>query len=348
MVVCDHNQVSNLGDEEKSQLYNVLLLFDNVSFVMIIVIGIVALVGNYLAIYVILRFPNMRNTLNIYILNLSLAHAMYAVDFFVFKVPLLGVVFLSTPQVTWPFGIATCKLHIGIENLSKFAASCFVVAMVAERCLSTACLERPASICSPLASKIVCVIVWFIVIGSSTPVVLFAELDSKHQCTIHWPSNSAVTGLQSVALFNFFLNFFGPMFVCCIFCYAALMKKPDPSQEQCLTEEERELNNTRTKIVLAVFITYIICKSPYYGFYMFTDFPPKNFPCVFIHIISISTVLIDYLFLAVNPILYFIMNGEFRNAACCCGSADISSNNSAARDSDSSLPPYEAPEETSL
>lgn len=78
------------------------------------IIGLIAVVGNGLVVYIVLRFRNMRSSVtNFYIMNVAISDLVFVV----LCVPLTATLYAT---VEWKLGVFLCKLNAYLQPVSFY------------------------------------------------------------------------------------------------------------------------------------------------------------------------------------------------------------------------------------
>lgn len=190
--------------------------FDIVTAVVYTIVFIVGLLGNTLAIYVIIRYVKMKTVTNMYILNLALADELY----------ILGVPFLGTNSVLsyWPYGDFMCKVCMTADAMSQFASTFCLTVMSIDRYLAVVHPFRSAKWRKPKVVMIFSATVWVVSFLIVLPVTIYSGLQEDfNTCNITWPEPSELLSIVFI-LYTSILGFFAPLVVICL-CYLLILIK---------------------------------------------------------------------------------------------------------------------------
>lgn len=188
--------------------------FDVVTAVVYSIVFIIGLVGNTLAIYVVLRYVKMKTVTNIYILNLALADELY----------ILGIPFLGTNSVLsyWPYGDFFCKVCITADAMSQFASTYCLTVMSIDRYLAVVHPIRSAKWRKPKVAKFFSALVWVVSFLIVLPVTIYSGIQEDFKtCNITWPEPRDLWSVAFI-LYTAILSFFGPLVVICL-CYLLIV-----------------------------------------------------------------------------------------------------------------------------
>lgn len=197
-----------------------LMPFDMVTAVVFTVVFIVGLLGNTLAIYVLLYYIKIKTVTNMYILNLALADELY----------ILGIPFLGTYSVLsyWPYWSFLCKVCMTADAISQFASTFCLMVMSIDRYLAVIHPVRSFRWRKLKVAKLFSAAVWVVSFLIVLPVTLYSGVpEDVDICNINWPEPE---GLWSIAfiLYTSILGFFGPLVVICL-CYLMIVIRVNAS-----------------------------------------------------------------------------------------------------------------------
>ncbi|XP_032999921.1 mu-type opioid receptor isoform X3 [Lacerta agilis] len=143
------------------------------------VVCVVGLFGNFLVMYVIIRYTKMKTATNIYIFNLALADALATST-----LPFQSVNYLLG---TWPFGTAICKIVISIDYYNMFTSIFTLCTMSVDRYIAVCHPVKALDFRTPRNAKIVNVCNWIVSSAIGIPVMVMAttkESNGSVDCTL--------------------------------------------------------------------------------------------------------------------------------------------------------------------
>lgn len=194
--------------------------FDVVTAVVFTVVFIVGLLGNTLAIYVLLYYIKIKTVTNMYILNLALADELY----------ILGIPFLGTYSVLsyWPYWSFLCKVCMTADAISQFASTFCLMVMSIDRYLAVVHPVHSSKWRKLNVAKISSAAVWAVSFLIVLPVTLYSGVpEDVDICNINWPEPEDTWSIAFI-LYTSILGFFGPLVVICL-CYMLIVIKVNPS-----------------------------------------------------------------------------------------------------------------------
>lgn len=188
--------------------------FDVVTAVVYTVVFIVGLLGNTLAIYVVLYYVKIKTVTNMYILNLALADELY----------ILGIPFLGTYSVLsyWPYWSFLCKVCMTADAISQFASTFCLMVMSIDRYLAVVHPVRSFRWRKLKVAKLFSAAVWVLSFLIVLPVTLYSGVpEDVDICNMNWPEPENMWSIAFI-LYTSILGFFGPLVVIC-FCYLLIV-----------------------------------------------------------------------------------------------------------------------------
>lgn len=190
--------------------------FNVVTAVVYTIVFIVGLLGNTLAIYVVIRYVKMKTVTNMYILNLAFADELY----------ILGIPFLGTNSALsyWPYGNFFCKVCMTADAMSQFASTFCLTVMSIDRYLAVVHPIRSAKWRKPQVAKVFSCMVWVMSFLIVLPVTIYADVQEDfNTCNVTWPEPRELWSIVFI-LYTSILSFFGPLIVICL-CYLLIVIK---------------------------------------------------------------------------------------------------------------------------
>ncbi|CAH1389968.1 unnamed protein product [Nezara viridula] len=285
-----------------------LLTFAAVSTVLIMVVG---LVGNLLTIVALLRCPRVRNIAAAFIISLCAAD-------FLFSAVVLPFSASRFIMGTWVHGDTLCKI-VPLVTYSNVGVSLLCIAMITiNRYIMIAHYGVYTKIYKPLWIGCMIAFCWALSFGMQIPTFLgyWGKYSYDHNlrtCSImedEWGRSSK----QSLFLIAFVI----PCLII-VGCYAKIFWVVHSSESRMRRhaagntgKDKRESKTKRnewkiTKMVLAIFLSFLVCYLPITTIKVYDPF--VKFPVI--HVIS---YLLLYMSACINPIIYVIMNPQYRQA----------------------------------
>ncbi|XP_027034875.1 somatostatin receptor type 5 [Tachysurus fulvidraco] len=300
--------LSRMMDNQSYSMSNQTVPFFGSSMVMTAAISvtvfIVGLIGNTLAIYVVLRYVKMKTVTNIYILNLAIADELY----------ILGLPFLSTQNVLsyWPFGSFLCRVVMTTDSLNQFTSIFCLTVMSIDRYLAVVHPLRSSRWRRPRVAKMVSAAVWATSFVVVLPVVIFSDVqDMFNSCNMSWPEPRNLWPVAFI-LYTSVLGFFAPLLVICA-CYILIVVRVKASGARAGFGRRRRSERKVTRMVVVIVVAFVLCWLPFYmiNIVNLIFILPENSVMVGVYFFS---VILTYANSCANPVLYGFLSDNFRQS----------------------------------
>ncbi|XP_041633881.1 somatostatin receptor type 5-like isoform X2 [Cheilinus undulatus] len=278
--------------------------FDVVTAVVYAIVFIVGLLGNTLAIYVVVRYAKMKTVTNIYILNLALADELY----------ILGIPFLGTNSVLsyWPYGGFFCKVCMAADAMSQFASTFSLTVMSIDRYLAVVHPIRSSKWRKPQVAKVSNVLVWVISFLVVLPVTIYSHVQEElNTCNITWPEPHELWSIVFI-LYTAILGFFAPIIVISI-CHLLIVIKVRSAGVKAGLTKRRKSERKVTRMVVVIVLVFILCWLPFYvtNIVNLIHIIPENKTTAAVYF---SLVILTYVNSCANPFLYGFLSENFRQS----------------------------------
>ncbi|CAM2111608.1 unnamed protein product [Caretta caretta] len=219
------------------------------------VVCVVGLFGNFLVMYVIIRYTKMKTATNIYIFNLALADALATST-----LPFQSVNYLMG---TWPFGTILCKIVISIDYYNMFTSIFTLCTMSVDRYIAVCHPVKALDFRTPRNAKIVNVCNWILSSTIGLPVMFMATTKYRHgsiDCTLTF-SHPAWYWENLLKICVFIFAFIMPVLIITV-CYGLMILRLK-SVRMLSGSKEKDRNLRRiTRMVLVVVAVFIVCWTP--------------------------------------------------------------------------------------
>ncbi|KAI4824236.1 hypothetical protein KUCAC02_012762 [Chaenocephalus aceratus] len=244
--------------------------------VVYMIVCLIGLVGNFLVMYVIIRYTKMKTATNIYIFNLALADSL-----FLATLPFQGTdVFLGF----WPFGNALCKVVVSIDYYNMFTSTFTLTVMSMDRYVAVCHPVKALDMRTPHKAKVVNICVWVLASAFGVPAMFLGnvEMEPEHgrlnqikmtatasDCphieqllsARGFCLNQRVTGIPVLGTCVFLFSFLIPVAIISI-CYSLMVKRL--RNVRILSGSKEKDRNLRriTRMVLVVVAAFVVCWTP--------------------------------------------------------------------------------------
>ncbi|KAI1278372.1 Thyrotropin-releasing hormone receptor [Halotydeus destructor] len=287
-----------------------------------LILLIVGCSGNFLIAFVVLRTKDMRNSTNLFLVNLSIA------DLFVLITcaPTVLVELHSKPEV-WYLGALMCKSVSFIELLVAHSSVLTILGIGFERYYA---ICRPLEASSKLTRKralLIIAIIWFTSLISCLPMLSIARLELVEYIDasqVPVCTNSLQESWQSVYYTTvFFIFFVGPFCILLVLFFVMRRQLIRDSEQMLNSNQYQKQLMIRKQVVImvaTVCLTFFICLFPFrlMTLWIINTTPEKlqELGMENYYILLYSCRMLIYTNSAINPILYNIISTKFRRAFC--------------------------------
>ncbi|XP_061741115.1 somatostatin receptor type 5-like [Nerophis ophidion] len=281
-----------------------LMPFGMVTAVVYGIVFIVGLLGNTLAIFVVIRYSKMKTVTNMYILNLALADELY----------ILGIPFLATNSVLsyWPYGDFFCKVCMTADAMSQFTSTFCLTVMSIDRYLAVVHPIRSAKWRRPQVAKIFSVTLWVVSFLVVLPVTIYSHVqEGLNTCNITWPEMQNWWSVVFI-LYTSILGFFGPLLVITI-CYLLIVIKVRSAGVRAGVTKRRRSERKATRMVVIIVGVFVFCWMPFFttNIVNLVYIIPENNATAAIYFFL---VILTYVNSCANPVLYGFLSDNFKQS----------------------------------
>ncbi|NP_001165737.1 ecdysis triggering hormone receptor isoform B [Bombyx mori] len=288
-----------------------------------IAIMCLGVIGNVMVPIVILKTKDMRNSTNIFLVNLSIADLMVLLV----CTPTVLVEVNSKPE-TWVLGKELCLAVPFVELTVTHASVLTILAISFERYYAICEPLRAGYVCTKTRATLICGLVWFFAALFTSPILAVATFTYEQdedgtevpvcltQADTFW---SALFFILTIAIF--FIVPLGVLLVLYSVIAKNLMENPVIiAQSSKNTSGTGNVIRYRKQVILmlgTVVLSFFICLLPFKALTLWIIvFPPETIMSLGIdgyYILLYFCRVMLYLNSAINPILYNLMSSKFRD-----------------------------------
>ncbi|XP_075211039.1 growth hormone secretagogue receptor type 1-like [Lycorma delicatula] len=288
------------------------------SMVFCIVILGIGLVGNIMVPIVILKTKDMRNSTNIFLMNLSIADIMVLLV----CTPTVLVEINSRPE-TWVLGEEMCKAVPFVELTVAHASVLTILAISFERYYAICEPLRAGYVCTKTRALLICLLAWIFAAICTSPMLTIAKYekriyidDSEVMTCLTQADTGWSTTFFLVMISLFFLLPLGVLIGLYTVIARHLTAEPGPSSSSDSGCNQR----ARKQVVLmlgTVVLAFFLCLLPFRILTLWIILAPpgsmKKMGLETYYTLLNFCRIMHYLNSAVNPILYNLMSSKFRH-----------------------------------
>ncbi|XP_038219624.1 thyrotropin-releasing hormone receptor-like isoform X1 [Zerene cesonia] len=287
-----------------------------------IVIMCLGVIGNVMVPIVILKTKDMRNSTNIFLVNLSIADLMVLLV----CTPTVLVEVNSKPE-TWVLGKELCLAVPFVELTVAHASVLTILAISFERYYAICEPLRAGYVCTKTRATLICALAWFFAALFTSPILGVATFTYERyddgtevpvcltQADTFW---SALFFILIIAVF-----FIIPLAI--LLVLYSIIAKNLMENPILIAHNSKNSNNAanviryRKQVILmlgTVVLSFFICLLPFKALTLWIIvFPPETIMSLGIdgyYILLYFCRVMLYLNSAINPILYNLMSSKFR------------------------------------
>ncbi|XP_072388543.1 growth hormone secretagogue receptor type 1 isoform X2 [Diabrotica undecimpunctata] len=292
------------------------------SMVFCIIIMCLGVIGNVMVPIVIFKTKDMRNSTNIFLVNLSVADLMVLLV----CTPTVLVEVNSRPE-TWVLGREMCKAVPFVELTVAHASVLTILAISFERYYAICKPLKAGYICTKARASLICLLAWFVAAVFTSPILAITQYGTEEYIdgSLVFVCFSLVEDLFPCIFFigSVVVFFVFPLgILICIYALIAtsLMSQPLAMiASRNLTSPAQNVIKYRKQVILmlgTVVLAFFICLLPFRALTLWIIIAPagSSFELGFeryYNILYFSRIMF-HINSAVNPILYNIMSSKFR------------------------------------
>uniref|UniRef100_A0A8C7ZIS7 Opiate receptor-like 1 n=1 Tax=Oryzias sinensis TaxID=183150 RepID=A0A8C7ZIS7_9TELE len=301
-----HNNFSNDYNETDTLLPTGVKVTIVVVYMIVCVIG---LVGNFLVMYVIIRYTKMKTATNIYIFNLALADSL-----FLATLPFQGTdVFLGF----WPFGNALCKTVVSIDYYNMFTSTFTLTVMSMDRYVAVCHPVKALDMRTPHKAKVVNICVWVLASAFGVPAMVMGNVEEEQE-------HNSESGVECIVALPEPKSHWEPVFGTCVFlfsflipvaiisiCYSLMVKRL--RNVRILSGSKEKDRNLRriTRMVLVVVAAFVVCWTPI-QIMVLAQSLGFNLSSLYTLVMMHFFIALGYVNSSLNPVLYAFLDENFK------------------------------------
>nr|ALM88301.1 neuropeptide receptor A6-A [Chilo suppressalis] len=288
-----------------------------------IAIMCLGVIGNVMVPIVILKTKDMRNSTNIFLVNLSIADLMVLLV----CTPTVLVEVNSKPD-TWVLGKELCLAVPFVELTVTHASVLTILAISFERYYAICEPLRAGYVCTKTRATLICALVWFFAALFTSPILAIAEhqINSRVDGTV---VAQCLTQAVTVWQISFFISIIVILYILpliiLIVLYSVIAKNLISAASKVVMNKTVDPYNARARkqVILmlgTVVLCFFLCLMPYRVLTLWIIIAPSELPSEispekWYNILYFSRVML-YINSAINPILYNLMSSKFRIGFC--------------------------------
>uniref|UniRef100_A0A8C6YIC7 G protein-coupled receptor 183 n=1 Tax=Naja naja TaxID=35670 RepID=A0A8C6YIC7_NAJNA len=268
------------------------------------VICIIGVLGNGLALTVIVKNRKKINSTTVYSTNLVVSDLL-------FTTALPTRIAYYALRFHWPFGEIFCKITALLFYINIYAAVNFM------SCLS---IDRFVAVVHPLktkfrtvkSAKCISCFVWLLVLAQTLPLLTLpmSHEEEKRVTCMEYPNFEKIEQLPLMLLGACLLGYVVPLGIT-IICYSKISYKLCRTAKENPLAEKSGTNRKAVKMIIFIIVVFVICLTPYHLaiiIYMIRKLVQGNIFCSHQKIFQQTlhyTVFLMNLNCCMDPLIYF-------------------------------------------
>ncbi|XP_017887711.1 growth hormone secretagogue receptor type 1-like isoform X2 [Ceratina calcarata] len=306
---------ANKSENATVDLYMLPAYIRTTSMIVCIVVMVLGIIGNLMVPLVVFRGKDMRNSTNIFLVNLSLA------DLCVLLVctPTVLVEVNSGPEI-WPLGEHMCKAVPFVELTVAHASVLTILAISFERYYAICEPLRVGYMCTKTRAMFLCVAAWVAAALCTSPILLMVTYEDQETNGVFIPTCNTVAHeywAKGVVLLTILLFFVVPFLILVVlYTVIALHLMTNPTISR---GSSNNLLRYRKQVMLmlgTVVFFFFFCLLPFRAFTLWILVVPSAAILrmgveTYFSLLYFCRVML-YLNSAINPLLYNMMSTKFR------------------------------------
>ncbi|KAF6209917.1 hypothetical protein GE061_015671 [Apolygus lucorum] len=281
----------------------------------IIILGI-GVIGNVMVPLVILKTKDMRNSTNIFLMNLSLADLMVLLV----CTPTVLVEVNSKPE-TWVLGEHMCKAVPFVELTVAHASVLTILAISFERYYAICEPLRAGYVCTKTRAILICLLAWTFAALFTSPIISITKYEMREYIdgTLVPTCLTQAESWFPAFFFIFIISLFFilPLFIL-IFLYSVIAKHLMADTAASTTDGFNQRARKQVVLMLVtVVVSFFACLLPFRIFTLWIILSDPhtvfNLGVVAYYNILYFCRIMHYVNSAINPILYNLMSSKFRH-----------------------------------
>lgn len=217
-------------------------------------IFMIGVLGNGLALIVIIKNRKKMNSTTLYSTNLVVSDIL-------FTTALPARIAYYALGFHWKFGEVLCKLVALIFYINIYAAVNFMT------CLS---IDRFIAVVHPLRTKVrrvkcaryICCFVWFLVLSQTLPLLTQPMSGTNGTC-MEYPNFEKIPHLPWILLGACFIGYIVPLGIILI-CYTKISYKLCQNTKENPLAEKSGTNKKAINTIIFIIVVFVICLTPYH------------------------------------------------------------------------------------
>ncbi|XP_043851763.1 G-protein coupled receptor 183 [Dromiciops gliroides] len=222
------------------------------------VVFIIGLLGNLLALIVIIQNRKKINSTTLYSINLVISDIL-------FTTALPTRITYYAMGFDWRMGEISCRITALIFYINTYAGVNFMTCLSIDRFFAVVHPLRYNKMKRIKYAKCVCIFVWILVFGQTLPLLINSmskEENGRITC-MEYPNFEEIQNLPWILLGACLIGYAIPLVIILI-CYSQICCKLFQTAKQNPLTEKSGVNKKALNIIILIIIVFIVCFTPYH------------------------------------------------------------------------------------
>lgn len=274
------------------------------------IITVVGLVGNGLALVVLIKTRSQNSPFHIYMMNLAMSDLL-----FVLTLPMRVLYYVKKGQ--WDLGDFLCRISSYTLYVNLYCSIYIMAAMSVTRFMAIVFPVQNMRLVTVKRARLVCVSIWLFISVSSTPFLMSGEkfdpVTNKTKCFEPPSSTQQLQKLKKMNYFALVVGFVVPFLVILI-CYVGIVRVLVSRNN--VARRQSETGSKAIRMIVIVLLTFLICFMPYHiqrtiHLYLITPYDTCSYQRGMQKsvVVTLSLAAANTCF---DPLLYFFSGESFR------------------------------------
>ncbi|XP_002742563.2 G-protein coupled receptor 183 [Callithrix jacchus] len=219
---------------------------------------IIGLVGNLLALLVIVQNRKKINSTTLYSTNLVISDIL-------FTTALPTRIAYYAMGFDWRIGDALCRITTLVFYINTYAGVNFMTCLGIDRFIAVVHPLRYNKIKRIEYAKGVCIFVWILVFAQTLPLLInpMSKQETERITCMEYPNFEEIKSLPWILLGACFIGYVLPLIIILI-CYSQICCKLFKTAKQNPLTEKSGVNKKALNTIILIIVVFVLCFTPYH------------------------------------------------------------------------------------
>ncbi|XP_007521983.1 G-protein coupled receptor 183 [Erinaceus europaeus] len=222
------------------------------------VVFVIGLVGNLLALVVIVQNRKKINSTTLYSTNLVISDIL-------FTTALPTRIAYYALGFDWPMGDALCRVTALLFYINTYAGVNFMTCLSIDRFFAVVHPLRYNKMKRIKHAKGICVFVWVLVFGQTLPLLItpMSKEEGGRTTCMEYPNFEGTESLPWILLGACFVGYVIPLVIILI-CYSQICCKLFKTAKQNPLSDKSGVNKKALNTIVFIIVVFVLCFTPYH------------------------------------------------------------------------------------